>query len=179
MKTPVGKLARGALPALAIAAFCSACSTTGTAVGRLEQPEQPAGKGNAVTFVWRSDAANPERGTISGTLPDGSHYAGRYFEVVKTADADVYGPAWVGWRPYWPGWRMGWYSGPVRDLDWPGFVTIYTGKVIANMKSDDDASRLRCRFRIDDPRAGLVHGGHGDCQLSNGQTIDHVVVAPS
>ncbi|HTV19822.1 MAG TPA: hypothetical protein VMG12_14150 [Polyangiaceae bacterium] len=174
MKTLVSKAARGVLPALAVSMFCSACSTTGTAVGRLEQPTGP---GNAVTLVWKSDAANPDRGTISGTLPDGSHYAGRYFEVLKTADADIYGPAWVGWRPYWSGWRMGWYSGPVRDLDWPGFVTIYTGRVIANMKSDDDQGRLRCRFRLDDPRAGLVHGGHGECQLSNGQTIDHVIVA--
>src|SRR5262245_12303224 len=111
MKTLVSKTARGVLPALAVILFCSACSTTGTAVGRLEQP---TGKNDDVVFVWKSDAANPDRGTISGTLPDGSHYAGRYFEVLKTADADMYGPAWVGWRPYWSGWRMGWYPGPVR-----------------------------------------------------------------
>jgi hypothetical protein len=176
MKTFVMKAARGVLPALAVLSMATGCSTTGTAVGRLEQP---GGNGNEVTFVWKSDAANPERGTISGTLPDGRHYSGRYFEVIKTATADVYGPAWVGWRPYWPGWRMGWYAGPIHELDWPAFVNIYTGKVIANMKSDDDATHLRCRFRIDDPRAGLVHGGRGDCQLSNGQTIDHVFVAPT
>jgi hypothetical protein len=176
MATLVSKAARGALPALAVTLLCSACSTTGTAVGMLEQP---TGKGDDVTLVWKSDAANPDRGTISGTLPDGTHYAGRYFEVLKTAQADVYGPAWVGWRPYWSGWRMGWYSGPVRDLDWPGFVTIYTGRVIANLKSDDDASRLRCRFHLDDARAGLAHGGHGECQLSSGQTIDNVIVASS
>jgi len=182
MQTIVRKAAHGVLPVLAVSFLCSACSTTGTAVGKLEEPRGSAAgavKGNDVTFVWKSDAANPDRGRISGTLPDGSHYAGGYFEVLETADADMYGPAWVGWRPYWSGWRMGGYPGPVRDLDWRGFVTIYTGKVIANMKSDDDASRLRCRFRLDDPRAGLAHGGHGECQLSNGQTIDHVVVTSS
>jgi hypothetical protein len=91
----------------------------------------------------------------------------------------VYAPAWLGWRPYWSGWFPGWYRGPIDDLDWPAFVKIYTGRVIANLKSDDDATRLRCRFRIDDPRAGLVRGGHGDCQLSNGQSIDPVIVAPT
>jgi len=176
MKTMVLRTARVAFPVLAGISMCTACSTTGTAIGRLEQP---AGKADAVTFVWKSDAAEPERGSISGTLPDGSHYSGRYFEVLKTAPADVYEPAWVGWRPYWGGWHAGWYSRPIGDLDWPTFVTIYTGKVIANLRSDDGGTRLRCRFQVDDPRAGLARGGAGDCQLSNGETIDHVVVAPS
>jgi hypothetical protein len=166
---PLRQSARILLPAWAGMSLCMACSTTGTAVGRLEQPDN---KAEAVTFVWKSDAAYPDRGKISGTLPDGSHYSGRYFEVIETAQADVYAPAWEGWKPYWSGWRTGWYAGPGQELDFRGFVGIYTGRVIANMKSDSDATHLRCRFQINDPRAGLVHGGRGDCQLANGQTID-------
>jgi hypothetical protein len=176
MNTLIRQTARLFLPGLALVSMSMACSTTGTAVGRLEEP---GGKSQPATFVWKSDAAAPDRGTISGTLPDGSHYSGRYFEVLETAPADVYAPAWEGWSPYWSGWRMGWYRGPIDELDWRGFVTIYTGRVIANLTSDDHATRLRCRFQLDDARAGLVHGGQGDCQLSNGGIIDHVLVAPS
>jgi hypothetical protein len=177
MKTPFERALRCAPPAASIALVvtCAACSTTGTAVGELEQPGSK--REEAVTFVWKSDASDPDRGKISGTLPDGTHYSGRYFEVVKTAEADIYGAAWDGWRPYWSGWHPGWYSGPRADFDWPTFVEIYTGRVIANLKSDDQKVQLRCRFAIDNPRAGLIGGGTGDCQLSNGAAIDHVIVA--
>jgi hypothetical protein len=161
------------LPIL-LGCFAAACSTTGTAVGELKEP---AGKEEAVTLTWKSDAVAPDRGKISGVLPNGTHYAGRYFEVVHTASTDTYAPAWEGWSPYWSEWRAPWYPEPLEAYDWPAFVRIYTGKVIANLTSDDHATRLRCRFNINDPRAGLVHGGTGDCQLSNGEEIAKVVVA--
>lgn len=161
--------------ALALLALSAGCSTTGTAVGELKDP---SGKQQLVTLRWKSDAADPERGSISGTLPDGTHYAGRYFEVIQTAPADIYADAWVGWRPFWPGWRAGWYNGPMQE-DWSGFVKIYTGHVIANLKPADDKNPLRCRFTVDDPRAGLDGGAHGECQLASGATIEHVVVTAS
>lgn len=166
------RVSRAAVLALPLA--FAACATTGTAVGELRQS---AGKETPVAFVWKSDAIAPERGKISGTLPDGSHYSGRYFEVVKTAKADLYLPAWAGWRPYWAGWRTPWFE-PVGELDWNGFVEIYTGRVIANMTSDS-GQHLRCRFKIAKPVAGLKGGGSGDCQLESGETIDHVVLASS
>ncbi len=176
MKTPLEKTTQslGLAVPIALILTSAACSTTGTAVGELKEP---TGKAEATTFVWKSDAADPDRGQISGTLPDGTHYSGRYFEVIKTAEADVYGPAWEGWSPYWSGWMVRGYDGPSTALDWPGFVQVYTGRVIANLKSDDQTVRLRCRFAIDDPRAGLVGGGTGDCQLSNGEAIEHVTLA--
>ncbi|MEI9952258.1 MAG: hypothetical protein WDO74_25535 [Pseudomonadota bacterium] len=159
--------------ALSLLFACAGCASSGTAVGELKEPTGE----KEVTLLWKSEALNPQRGSISGKLPDGTHYSGRYFEVVKAAAEDVYGPAWDGWDPYWSGWYPSWYGGPVDDLDWPGFVTIYTGRVIANLKSDDDKSRLRCRFTIADPNAGLKGGGVGQCQLSNGQAISDVVLA--
>lgn len=158
--------------AIALPLAASACVTTGTASGQLKEP---AGKQEAVTLVWKSDATAPDRGKISGTLPDGKRYSGRYFEVIKSANAEVYGLAWEGWRPYWAGWRTPWYE-PIGDLDWSGFVDVYTGRVIANLKTDSGA-RMRCRFTIEKPEQGLVGGGTGECQLSNGEAIDHVVLA--
>ena len=154
---------------------CAGCATTGTAVGELERP---ATKGEeAVTMVWKSAASDPDRGTISGTLPDGTHYSGQYFEVIKTAEAALYEPAWEGWARYWPGWEAPWPHHKRSDPDWTGFIEIYTGRVIANMKSDDGQVRVRCRFTISEPREGLKGGGNGSCQMSNGDTIDHVTLS--
>jgi hypothetical protein len=176
MKTRGKHLVR--VGAITIPLVCAACSTTGTAVGELEQPASKSAR-EAVTLVWKSDRAEPLRGSISGTLPDGTRYSGRYFEVVRTADARIYAPAWEGWSPYWSGWLVPGYAGPMRELDWAGFAEIYTGHVIANLKTADPNQRMRCRFNIDRPREGLLGGGVGDCQLSNGERIEHVVLAPS
>jgi hypothetical protein len=67
----------------------------------------------------------------------------------------------------------------MTDLDWHGFARIYTGRVIANLKSDDGQSRMRCRFIASDARAGLSAGASGDCELSSGESIEQVVAAPS
>jgi hypothetical protein len=175
------KRAGGRALAISLSVSAAACSTTGTAVGELEQPGNPqqASAHEAVTLVWKSDAADPDRGVISGVLPNGAHFSGRYFEVVRTASTDTYAPAWEGWSPYWSEWHAPWYSEPLETFDWPAFVRIYTGKVIANLVSDDHSTRLRCRFTISDPRAGLARGGSGDCQLSNGESIQDVVVSSS
>jgi hypothetical protein len=162
-------------------AFSSGCSSTGTAIGQLEAP---GGGKQVVTLIWKSEALDPARGQISGTLPDGRHFSGRYFEVIKTAPADVYAGAWEGWTPYWPEWRAPWYSGQPRHsefgaFDWPAFVEIYTGHVVANLHSDDNKQLLRCRFSIAKPLDGPEGGGRGDCQLSSGERIDDVVLAPS
>lgn len=151
------------------------CSSEGTAVGEMRDP---SGREQLVTLTWKSDAIDPARGAIFGTLPDGTHYSGRYFEVVKTAPAELYGPVWEGWNPYWPEWRAPWYDGPVGETDWPAFAEIYTGRVIANLSSDDGKQRLRCRFTVTEPFNGPRRGGQGDCELSNGERIENVVLAP-
>ena len=155
---------------LALPLALAACATTGTAVGELSGPGSQA---QPVTLVWKSNASSPEQGSISGTLADGAHYSGRYFEVVKTIDEGVYGPAWVGWSPYWSDWGLAASYG----YDWPRFAEIYTGRVIANLKSDQGNGRVRCRFTLQRPEEGLSGGGSGECQLSSGQSIQHVVLA--
>lgn len=152
----------------------TSCTTKGTAVGVAESPTSQ--EGEPVMFVWKSDVDNPVEGKISGTLPDGVHYSGRYFEVMKDVPAEAYSPAWEGWAtPYWPDWDAEWATMPPPPVDFPTFVAIYSGRVIANLVSDDGEKRLRCRFSLEIPEEGLAGGGVGECQGSGGEEIDHVV----
>lgn len=148
------------------------CTTEGTAIGDVESPAGQT-QGSA-TFVWESDFADPVSGTISGTLPNGKSYSGRYYEIVRTATEGDYEGAWDGWdSDYWADWPSD--DGYVAD-DWPGFVNIYTGRVIANLQSEDGQDRLRCRFTLADPTEGLAGGGSGECQGSDGEKITDVVL---
>lgn len=155
----------------------AACTTEGVAIG---EAESPAGEREGqVTLVWKSDFANPIGGTISGMLPDGTFYSGRYFEVTQTAEAEYYADAWVGWpSPYWSDWGYGGYYGDYYGGGWPTFVTLYSGRVIANLVSTDGQERLRCRFILAEPTEGLAGGGTGECQASDGRTLSDVVLAP-
>ena len=62
--------------------------------------------------------------------------------------------------------------------DGPSLFGSSTGRVVANLESDDHKQRLRCRFSLNEPTAGLEGGGHGDCQLSTGEIIENVDVGP-
>ncbi len=165
---------RHALWLFCVAAF--GCAGTGTATGELKSA---AGKNEAaVSLEWKSMLFDPLHGEVSGTLPGGRHFSGQYFEVVKTAPVDVYGPAWLGWEPFWPDWAVPWHTGDLELREWPAFAEIYTGRVIANLHSDDNQQHLRCRFQITHPFDGLQGGGRGHCQLSDGESVEGVVLAP-
>jgi len=152
----------------------AACSTSGTAVGDVKEPW---GKLEPVKLVWKSDPTDLQTGVISGALPDGTEYSGRCFEVIDTASGADYAVLWEGWPEHWGEWPE---DGPVVEIsDWPTFVKIYTGRVIASLESSDGTKRLRCRFHLDKPREGLVGGGTGECQASNGETVGHVVLTSS
>jgi hypothetical protein len=157
-------------PALFLAGLgLAGCTTTGEVVGQLQEPNA---KQEPVVLRWKSAVDNPLSGSISGTLPNDVHYTGKYFEVVQTTPVDIYAPLWDGWSPYWSAWPAPGYEG-LDELDAQGFMKVYTGKVVANLKSDDASQKLRCRFTLDSPRSGLAGGGTGDCQLSNGERISH------
>ena len=121
-----------------------------------------------VTMYWKSEPGDPTRGTMVGMLPDGTWYAGRYFEVVATTA--TYGYPWVGWGPYWEDW--GAYGG-----GWPQLVQIYTGHVIAELRAEDPSKALQCRFVVARPVDGPAGGGVGECRLSDGRMIRDVVLA--
>ncbi|MCA9623444.1 MAG: hypothetical protein KC731_30695 [Myxococcales bacterium] len=166
------------------AALLGGCSSAGVAVGHLEEPtgeSRPPTEtsGEMVTLTWKSAAGVPTRGEIEGILPDGVHFIGPYHEVVKTARSEDYDDLWEGWTPYWPEWaRDPRRAGEPEIETWNGFVTLFTGRVVANLRSDDGTTRMRCHFSIDEPEEGLRGGGHGHCQLSNGERIDALAIGP-
>ena len=43
--------------------------------------------------------------------------------------------------------------------------------------ADDGRGTMRCRFTIEVPSAGLVRGGSGECKLSDGATIENVIIS--
>lgn len=136
----------------------------------LEESEE-----ETLALRWKSDGLDPERGQISATIANGSRFTGRYVEVVPNAQEEFYKPTWEGWQPYWSEWT---WDGDVATIDWPRFVHTFTGTVVANLMADDGQTRLRCRFIIDTPTTGLEGSDRGLCELSDGEIIEDIVLAP-
>ena len=107
---------------------------------------------------------------MSASLNDGATYSGQFFQVTRDATVDHYAPLWAGWegrRGRGRGFGSEWgYWGPET-----GFVTEYTGKVLANL-ADATGKHMRCRFTLRHPSSGLSQGGIGRCQLPGGDSID-------
>ncbi|MDX1385626.1 MAG: hypothetical protein R3190_18380, partial [Thermoanaerobaculia bacterium] len=47
------------------------------------------------------------------------------------------------------------------------FARFYTGKVVATLSSRDGIS-MRCQITLREPQSGLLGGGSGACQISDG-----------
>ena len=140
-----------ALAALALAA----CETqsAGTGSGNLRGTQKP------VAFTWES--RDSVSGDITATFGSGRVFKGVYFQVTSDSRVDRMDPLWDGWgRPYR---RNAWrYWG--RDAG-PDFVKTYSGRVLANLHSED-GDHMRCRFSLISPQRGMAGGGEGRCQLS-------------
>ena len=141
---------------LLLVLLAAGCTTTGTGVGETATGTHP------VNFSWKS--TDGVSGKINATVPDGTTFAGQFFQITSDTTVDNLGPLWDGWGP---GWRRGGWA------DWdagPEFMTHYTGKVVANL-SAPDGKHMRCRFQLVHPSDGMAGGGAGECQLPNGKTI--------
>jgi hypothetical protein len=146
------------------------CATSGIATGQLVTT---SGGRAPVVFDWRSDRGDPTEGRMSTVLPDGTPFAGRYFEITQTVEQASLAPLWVGWDPYWPSW-----TAPRAGYGGTGYTTfsrIYSGRVVATLESPE-GTRMRCRFTLADPPDGLAGGGVGDCQLQNGTRVEGAVL---
>ena len=101
---------------------------------------------------------------MTASLNTGAVYRGPFFQVTQETRIDELAPLWVGWgrRWRWHGWD---YWGPRQS-----FVTQYTGRVLANLEGP--GGRMRCRFALMRPSAGMAGGGQGRCQLPDGTIID-------
>jgi len=134
-----------------------ACTTMGTGSGSLGS--QP------VSFAWKSTVGGTT-GRMSATLTDGRTFSGPYLQVTSEARTDDFAPMWIGWGY---GWRD-WDREPYPDTE---FTTLYSNRVMANLKSSD-GQRMRCHFDLSHPSEGMSGGGLGQCQLQNGGTVDAV-----
>ena len=132
-----------------------ACTTLGTGIGSTESGGEP------VSFAWKSTDGGVT-GTMSATVGAGSVFTGPYLELTQASiTPQFFAPIWMGWNPYWNDWPYG--------LN--GSTTTYTGKAVANLQGPD-SQRMRCRFDLNDPVAGMGGGGQGKCQVAGGATID-------
>ena len=116
----------------------------------------------SATFTWVAES--PRRGTMTAMLNTGATYRGPFFQITEETRVEELAPLWVGWRGRgrWHGWD---YWGPRQSL-----VTQYTGRVLANLEGP--GGRMRCRFVLMRPSAGMAGGGQGRCQLPDGTIID-------
>src|SRR5688572_21126141 len=148
------------IPVVCIAALAlAACQTAGgTGSGNVRCTRTP------VAFTWQSTGSS--RGDITATLPSGRTFKGTYFQITRETRVDELHPLWNGWgRPYRRGWG---YWGPDPG---PRFVKEYSGRVLANLHTDD-GEHMRCRFRLASPSSGMSGGGQGRCELSEGGEIN-------
>jgi hypothetical protein len=149
-----GMLARLLPPLLLLAA--AGCASTGSGYGVSRSGREEA------SFRW--DAKNDVTGTLTATVPGGRTYTGPYFQVTSETRVENLAPLWYGWRPGWRGWRY-WEPVPAE-----GFVTEYTGRVVANLAASD-GDRMRCRFHLMHPAEGMAGGGEGECQMPDGEAM--------
>jgi len=137
-----------------------ACTSMGTGTGSLSPDNTP------VSFTWTSKGG-ASSGTMSATLGTGAAFSGPFVQVTSTVRTDGFEPMWRGWRRGWGDWGY-WGTFPGTE-----FATRYSGKVVANLQGPD-AQRMRCRFHLNDPAAGMGGGGQGECQFTGGRTVDAV-----
>ncbi|SFM93160.1 hypothetical protein SAMN05444747_11198 [Variovorax sp. OV329] len=160
------KAAAAALPLVLLlgagAALLSGCTTTGMGGGDLVR----SGKTSVpVLFSWTSKDGSID-GSMTATLPTAT-YQGRFFQITQTQSTTSLAPMWDGWAPGWTDWP---YWGPPGGFDAMSFSTLYSGKVVANLRSPGGDS-MRCRFHMIRPESGMQGGGAGECQLASGGTI--------
>ncbi len=155
--------AAGRIAAFAGAVLAAACTSTGMGSGELLRPGRHE---QAVIFSWQSKDGGIS-GTMVAALPHAS-YAGPFFQITRQSQVQTLAPLWYGWGEGWGDWPY-WNDSPMAEA-YPAtqFVTEYSGKVVANLVAGD-GHRMRCRFHMMQPAAGMAGGGQGECQLSGGQ----------
>jgi hypothetical protein len=139
-----------------LTAMVAGCTTMGTGAGYTASGE------GSTTFSWKS--SDIVSGTMTATLPDGTKYGGRYFQI--TPDTNLRGIAslYDGWNPAWEETNSG--EGPGHD-----FNANLAHRAVANLTSASGA-HMKCMFQLIYPPNGMYGGGTGKCQLPDGQIID-------
>ncbi|TFW30412.1 hypothetical protein E4L96_00065 [Massilia arenosa] len=101
---------------------------------------------------------------MSVAIAGDATYTGPFVQVTAESRLETFEPMWRGWRRGWGDW----------GFPETAFVTHYSGRVVANL-GGPNGDRMRCRFVLSDPSAGLSGGGQGECQLAAGRRIDIIL----
>jgi hypothetical protein len=132
----------------------------------------PDGRSEAVPFSF--EAENSKKGLLLTTLgKGGEHSRGPYVRVEQSTKGHLVTEVYDGWSsPEWEVWHHdadGQWTATAKSFG--DFAHFYTGKVVATLKGSENHS-MRCRFTLTDSQAGWLHGGTGECQVSDGARVD-------
>ena len=162
--------------------FFLGCTTpqTGVIAGRWTPPNKTS---EPIVIAWESE--NETQGMMALTLgKGGERFTGHYLRISSGTKLETVQPIVADWGPLWSGYDWGetmdpWWWGPAGGMPmtgymnaayYPVFVREYTGKVVATLFGNEGPS-MRCRFTLTRPQEGLMGGGVGACQSSQGSKI--------
>lgn len=129
------------------------------------------GQGLEVPFSFEATSASA--GTMSTTLgKGGEHFHGSYVRLEKSTKGHLVTAVFNGWSgPEWEMWQHDadghWTA---TGVSYGEFARFYTGKVVSTLRGSE-GSAMRCQLSLKAPQNGLLGGGSGSCQISDGGKI--------
>jgi hypothetical protein len=134
----------------------------------------PEGSTVSIPFTYESTEVDRSRGEMVTTLgAGGAHLRGPYTRVNESTHDQLVTEIWNGFGlPEWNTWSSD-GSGDWMETSagFGEFAEFYTDKVVAYLQSDEGL-KMRCQLKLNDPPQGMLQGGDGRCQLSNGGRVD-------
>lgn len=129
--------------------------------------------GHAEEVPFSFESQSESAGTMSTTLGrGGEHFRGDYVRVEKSTKGHLVTAVYDGWSsPEWEVWDHDaeghWKAAGVSFGE---FARFYTGKVLATLRGSEGNS-MRCQLTLRQPQSGLLGGGSGACQVSDGGSL--------
>jgi hypothetical protein len=133
----------------------------------------PRGATQEVVFTFESLGRDTVQGTMQTTLGDGGErFEGTYLRLQKSTRGDLVTAMSIGWSgPEWQLWKQdpngGWTE---EGASYGEFAHFYTGQVVALLRGDR-GDAIRCQLSLDHPESGLLEGGTGRCEVTDGGRI--------
>ena len=147
-----------ALAAGLAAASLAACTSMGSGTGRLEPGATP------IHFEWISEDGGLT-GVMSARTGTDASFTGPFMRIARGQASQPMTPPLddsLLELDDWDSWSTPPGTGPDGE---------YTAKVLARLASAD-GRRMSCHFILNSPVAGMWGGGHGQCELAEGHTVD-------
>jgi hypothetical protein len=132
----------------------------------------PDGRSEEVPFSF--EVENAETGLLSTTLgKGGERFRGPYVRVERSTQGELVTEVYNGWSsPEWEVWHHdadGHWTATAKSFG--DFADFFTGKVVATLSGSENHA-MRCQFTLTNPPGGWLHGGTGECQVSDGARVD-------